>query len=101
MKKISVNPEVLKTVGGQIGTISNGFATQYKKVDDIASNIKNQWSGVDQIAFHDKITGFRDDFDELKATLDSYSKLLINAHIKYSKAQESVKDAATILKKDL
>lgn len=90
--KIIVSTEEIKSVAKSIETLADNYHTEftdlYKIVDSLAST--GVWNGVDNVAYVEKINGFKDDFARMESLMRQYAAFLTNAANGYKTTQTHI-----------
>ncbi|MCI9292260.1 MAG: WXG100 family type VII secretion target [Erysipelotrichaceae bacterium] len=93
-KVIEVTPAQLESAAGKIdghaGDYQSLYQEFYKVTDDMAAN----WDGKDNLAFIERISGFRDDFQKMYQLMLDYADYLRKAAKNYRDTQDSITSQA-------
>ncbi len=89
-RTIQVTPEQLETAAGTIEGLSADYKTQYDQLYTETSAMAATWSGKDNTAFVDQISGFKDDFEKMHTLMLNYADFLRKSAKAYRDTQDTV-----------
>lgn len=89
-RTIQVTPEQLETTAGKIEGLAADYKTQYEQLYAETSAMGSTWSGKDNVAFIDRIAGFKDDFVKMHALMLDYASFLRKSAKAYRDTQDTV-----------
>ena len=93
-----VTTEQLKSGAQKLTEEINAYNTEYKRLYTESEALTGQgWQGEASTAFRQKLESYRNDFEQLEATLKSFVEFLNSATQKYETTENAVKDAASQL----
>lgn len=93
-KKIKVTPLMLETAAGKIGSMSEDYKSLYNQLYSKTGTLISTWKGRDNVAFINKVNGFKKDFEKMKALMDAYSDFLKKSAKAYRDTQTALEALA-------
>ncbi len=91
---ITVTPAELETAATKI----EGYAAEYKEQYDsfftVTGDMAATWNGKDNVAFIERIEGFREDFTNMYNLMNQYVAFLRNSAKNYRDTQNDVESNA-------
>ena len=97
-KTIQVTPEQLETTAGKIEGLAKEYETQYNQLYAETNAMASTWSGKDNVAFVERIDGFKDDFKNMHTLMNNYADFLRKSAKAYRDTQDTiVKDAQNLI----
>ena len=94
----NVTTEELRKSATLIQQRTDTYNTEWKNLyNELESMSGNQWSGVANEEFNNRLNGFRNDFEDMSKVLTSYVEYLNAAASNYEKTEEAIKTAASNL----
>lgn len=97
-RSIVVKTEDLKTAAVRIEELADDYQTQFQTLYSNTDKLKSAWSGTDNTAFINQISGFEDDFTKMYTLMNRYASFLRTSAKAYEAAQEQVISQAKSLK---
>lgn len=91
---ITVTPEYLNEAANKIQNLASDYKNQYNQLYKETDAMGSAWSGKDNTAFINQISGFREDFEKMNSLMNEYVEFLRKSAKKYSDAQNSIVDSA-------
>lgn len=91
---IAVTPEQLERTATQIEGLASDYKSQYTKLYGETNAMQSTWNGKDNVAFTQRIAGFKDDFDRMYDLMNKYAAFLRDSAKKYRTTQDNVANEA-------
>lgn len=93
-----VTTEQLKSGANKLTEEINSYNTEWKRLYTESDSLTGQgWQGEASTAFRQKLETYKNDFEQLEATLKSFVEFLNTAAQRYETTENSIKDAASQL----
>lgn len=92
--QIIVETTELDKVAGKVERYADDYKTEYMKLYNLVTEMKNAWEGADNTAYTTRIEGFRDDFKKMEDLMREYAEFLKESAAKYRATQEKIKSDA-------
>lgn len=89
-RTIQVTPEQLETAATKIEGLAADYKTQYNQLYSETNAMASTWSGKDNTAFVDQISGFKDDFEKMYTLMNNYVDFLRKSAKAYRETQDAV-----------
>ena len=89
-RNIEVTPEMLESTAGRIEGLAGDYKTQYDQLYSETNAMASSWSGKDNVAFTDQISGFNDDFENMYTLMNQYADFLRKSAKAYRETQDTV-----------
>lgn len=90
VSKILVDPTVLEDTASRIDTGAGDYERLYTQLYTETEGMGANWQGADNRAYIDKISGFKDDLDQMAKLMNEYATFLREAARLYREAQDEV-----------
>ena len=92
MESIKVDTTEVRRIANEV----DGVATDYENTyGNLLNNVNifttSDWTGDDADAFRNKVEGFRDDLNKMKALMNEYATALREFASNYEETQERIK----------
>ena len=97
MPTILNDPAKLESQASRISDLNADFLSQYTKMFEVVENLRSSWQGRDNVNFATTVTGYREDFEKIKAAIDDYVSFMNQAAKVYRETQQSIADSANRL----
>ena len=97
-RTIQVTPEQLESTAGRIEGLAADYKTQYNQLYSATDAMASSWSGRDNIAFTNRIDGFKDDLEKMHTLMLNYADFLRKSAKAYRDTQDTVVRDTTNLK---
>ena len=89
-RKIRVTPEQLETTAGKIEGLAADYKQQYDRLYSETNAMATSWSGKDNVAFINRIDGFKDDFEKMHSLMLNYADFLRKSAKAYRDTQDTI-----------
>lgn len=89
-RKIEVTPELLEKAAQEIETLAQDYQSQYNQLYSETGAMASSWSGRDNLAFVNRIDGFKDDFKKMYDLMIKYADFLRTSAEAYRTTQDNV-----------
>lgn len=89
-RTIQVTPEQLDTTAGKIEGLAADYKQQYDLLYSETNAMATSWSGKDNVAFIERIAGFKDDFETMYKLMLNYADFLRKSAKAYRDTQDTV-----------
>ena len=89
-RNIQVTPEQLESTASRIEALAAEYKNQYEQLYSETNAMASTWSGKDNVAFTDQITGFKDDFTKMHTLMMQYADFLRKSAKAYRETQDTV-----------
>jgi len=93
-RTIEVTPEQLETAAGKIDGLAAEYKTQYDLLYSKTSAMSSTWQGKDNVAYIERIDGFKDDFERMRKLMADYADFLKKSAKAYRDAQNAITEEA-------
>ena len=95
--KIIVETSRLDSTAGQVERLADQYKSEYDSLFGTVRDLQNAWSGEDNVAFTNRIEGFRDDFQRMERLMRDYAAYLRKVAESYRNTQDNVAAKAKTL----
>ena len=95
---IKVTAEELRSTANVLDNLAGEYKDLYSQFFSKTSEMRANWDGEDNIAFIDRIEGFRDNFETMFKEIEEYSDYLKKAAQAYVDVQGDIIGRAKSLK---
>lgn len=89
-KTIKVTPELLEQAAGKIESLAGDYKAQYEALYGETGALASTWQGADNLAFTDRIEGFKPDLARMQEHMLEYAQFLRKAAEGYRNTQGGV-----------
>lgn len=97
MPTILNDPARLDSQAGRIDSLNADFKSQYTKLFNVVENLSASWQGKDNVNFATTVTGYKEDFEKIKSSIDDYVAFMKQAANVYRETQETIANSANRL----
>lgn len=95
--QLRVEPDVLDSTAQKISVQASDYETSYQKLFSEVDGMAAVWQGEDNLAFVERVNGFREDFQHMTALMREYSEFLKKSATSYRTTQQDVAAKARTL----
>lgn len=96
-RTIQVTPGQLRTAATKIEGLVTDYEGLYKALYEKTNSLVSTWSGKDNVAFVERIGGFKDDFEKMAKLMRDYADFLVKSADAYEETQTAVVTSANKL----
>ena len=89
-KTIMVTPEMLESVAKEIEGLASDYKAQYEALYRETDSMVSTWQGKDNVAYTERIAGFKDDFGTMYELMNKYADFLRASAESYRRTQDNV-----------
>ena len=97
-QKIMVTPEMLEGAATSIEGLANDYKAQYNQLYAETGSLAQTWQGADNLAFVERIDGFKEDLEKMYALMNRYAEYLRTTAKAYRDTQNQVISQAKSLR---
>lgn len=97
MPTILNDPAKLESQASRIDSLNADFKSQYSKMFNVVENLSSSWQGQDNVNFATTVTGYKEDFEKIKAAIDEYVNFMNQAAKIYRETQDMIANSANKL----
>ncbi|MDO5382317.1 MAG: WXG100 family type VII secretion target [Eubacteriales bacterium] len=98
--KIQVDFSRLRSVSQSVSNKAADYESKYTQLYNAIDELRNAWSGTDNVAYTERIEAFRNDFEYMKSLMDEYSSYLSKTANTYEETQNEIASKAKNLRID-
>ena len=95
--EIRVTPQILREVAGDIERLAKSYQELYSNLYGKTDKLSDVWSGEDNVAFVNRIAGFKPDLEAMYSLMTRYVNYLNTTAKSYEDTQNAVKQQANLL----
>lgn len=95
--KIIADTAKLNSTAKEVRGLAQDYETEYNNLFKLVQSLKSAWEGKDNVAFTERIEGFRDDFQRMKKLMDDYAAYIEKVATTYQTTQSDLVSGAKLL----
>lgn len=84
----------LRTLGNEVQSEAGSYKTEVNNIYATVDNLRTVWNGADNQAFVTKVTGYREEIENLGKVVDSYGDFLLQVAKVIDNTQNEIASAA-------
>ena len=87
--------EELEIVANNVATAASEYATEIQKLYSKVEELKNAWSGEDNVAYANKVESYKENLQSLGEVLNDYSVFIKNSVNLLKETQSEIASSAS------